>query len=72
MNWMNSEASLTVAGRALIKYIHPDDVYVSGTLFKAASDVAVEYRIITPKGNLKHISVITGKLMLREDGTYAK
>ncbi|MEO7212719.1 PAS domain S-box protein [Mucilaginibacter sp.] len=68
----HSEASLSLAGRALIKYIHPDDVYVIRDLFKASSDVAVEYRIITPKGNIKHISVITGKLMLREDGTVRK
>jgi two-component system sensor histidine kinase/response regulator len=67
-----SEVSSSVAGRALIKYIHPDDVYVIRNLFRAASDVAVEYRIITPRGNLKHISVITGKLMLREDGTVRK
>lgn len=66
------EASLTHAGRALIKYIHPDDVYIVRNLFKAASDVAVEYRIITPKGKLKHISVITGKLKYREDGSLRK
>jgi two-component system sensor histidine kinase/response regulator len=66
------EASLTHAGRGLIKYIHPDDIYALRSLFKAASDIAVEYRIITPKGNLKYISVITGKMMHREDGSIRK
>ncbi|RWY57019.1 PAS domain S-box protein [Mucilaginibacter gilvus] len=67
-----SEAILSLAGRALIKYIHPEDVYLIRNLFKAASEVAVEYRIITPKGNIKYISVITGNLMLREDGSVRK
>ncbi|OOQ56847.1 PAS domain-containing hybrid sensor histidine kinase/response regulator [Mucilaginibacter pedocola] len=67
-----AEASESAAGRTLIKYIHPDDRYVIRNLFRAESDIAVEYRIITPKGTLKHISVITGKLMFREDGSVRK
>lgn len=67
-----SDSAQSRSGRALINYIHPDDRYAIRNLFRAASDIAVEYRIITPKGNLKHISVITGKLMYREDGSVRK
>ncbi|TFF36002.1 PAS domain-containing hybrid sensor histidine kinase/response regulator [Mucilaginibacter psychrotolerans] len=66
------EASLSHAGRALIKYIHPDDRYVIRNLFSPASDIAVEYRIITPRGTLKYISVNTGNLILRDDGSLRK
>jgi len=59
-------------GKLLIKYIHPDDKYILKHLFNADTGTSIEYRIITPKGNLKYISVITGKLMYREDGSIRK
>jgi two-component system sensor histidine kinase/response regulator len=62
-------------GKLLIKYIHPDDRYIIKHLLHNNKDnvgTSYEYRIITPKGNLKHISVIWGKLMYREDGSLRK
>jgi len=61
-------------GKLLIKYIHPDDRYVIKHLLqnKDKAGTSCEYRIITPKGNVKHISVIWGKLMYREDGSLRK
>ena len=59
-------------GMLLIKYIHPDDRHVIKKLFTATTGTSIEYRIITPKGNLKYINVTTGKLMYREDGTLRK
>lgn len=61
-------------GKTLLQCIHPDDRYIVSHLFKSgdSSGSSYEYRIITPKGNIKHISVITGKLMYREDGSVRK
>ena len=61
-------------GKTLLQCIHPDDRYIVNHLFKSGdnSGSSYEYRIITAKGNIKHISVITGKLMYREDGTVRK
>ncbi|MET3979470.1 two-component system sensor histidine kinase/response regulator [Mucilaginibacter sp. UYP25] len=61
-------------GRLLLNHIHPDDKYIVKHLFKSSenSGSSYEYRIITSKGNVKHISVITGKLMYREDGSVRK
>ena len=61
-------------GRSLLQYIHPDDRYLISYLFKGGDDSGslFEFRITTPKGNIKHISVITGKLMYREDGSVRK
>ncbi|RYU86588.1 PAS domain S-box protein [Mucilaginibacter terrigena] len=70
----SSEGAVSRFGKMLLNYIHPDDKYIIKHLFKNAdnSGTSYEYRIITPKGNIKHISVITGKLMYREDGTVRK
>jgi PAS domain S-box-containing protein len=61
-------------GKTLLQCIHPDDRYIVNHLFKSGdnSGSSYEYRIITPKGNIKHISVIPGKLMYREDGSVRK
>ncbi|MBB5397695.1 PAS domain S-box protein [Mucilaginibacter sp. AK015] len=70
----SSNGAISRFGRLLLDYIHPDDKYIVKHLFQNAdnSGTSYEYRIITPKGNIKHISVITGKLMYREDGTVRK
>ncbi|TSD66168.1 PAS domain S-box protein [Inquilinus sp. KBS0705] len=61
-------------GKLLLKYIHPDDKYIARHLFNNSNTTGTsyEYRIITPKGNIKYISVIAGKQMYREDGTVRK
>ncbi|TWR27636.1 PAS domain S-box protein [Mucilaginibacter achroorhodeus] len=69
-----NNASSSRFGRLLLQYIHPDDQYIASNLFKSGNNTgsSYEYRIITPNGNLKYISVIIGKLMYREDGTLRK
>ncbi|RFZ94995.1 PAS domain S-box protein [Mucilaginibacter conchicola] len=69
-----NSASSSRFGKLLLQYIHPDDQYIATRLFKHGDQTgdSFEYRIITPNGNLKYISVITGKLMYREDGTVRK
>nr|WP_067058028.1 PAS domain S-box protein [Mucilaginibacter sp. L294] len=69
-----NSASSSRFGKILLQCIHPDDRYIVNHLFKSGdnSGTSYEYRIITPKGNIKHISVITGKLMYREDGSVRK
>ncbi|MFA6085960.1 PAS domain S-box protein [Mucilaginibacter sp.] len=61
-------------GKLLLKHIHPDDRYIIKHLLHNSDKVGTsyEYRIITPKGNVKHISVIWGKLMYRDDGSVRK
>lgn len=61
-------------GRVLLHYIHPDDKYIVKHLFKSgdSSGSSYECRIVTPKGSTKYISIITGKLMYREDGSVRK
>ncbi|MES2269195.1 MAG: response regulator [Bacteroidota bacterium] len=70
----NNEGTTSRFGRTLLNQIHPDDKYIVKHLFKSGnnSDSSYEYRIITPSGNIKHISVIIGKLMFREDGSVRK
>ncbi|MBL4679003.1 MAG: PAS domain S-box protein [Mucilaginibacter sp.] len=69
-----NSASSSRFGKMLLQYIHPDDQYIATRLFKNGDQVgdSFEYRIITPNGTLKYISVITGKLMYREDGSVRK
>lgn len=61
-------------GKLLLKYIHPDDRHIIKHLLHNPDKVGTsyEYRIITPKGNVKHISVIWGKVMYYEDGSVRK
>ncbi len=61
--------------KLLLKYVHPNDRYILKHLLKKPGqlkDVSHEYRIITPKGNVKHLSIIIGKLLYREDGSIRK
>ncbi|MFD0792242.1 PAS domain S-box protein [Mucilaginibacter litoreus] len=69
-----SRASKSRFGRLLLQYIHPDDKYIARQLFGNGnvSGESFEYRIVTPKGNIKYINVITGKLMYRQDGSIRK
>lgn len=71
---LTSAQSTSHFGKLLMQHIHPDDRYILHHLFKNgdSNGSSYEYRIITPKGNIKHISVITGKLMYREDGSVRK
>ncbi|TWR29061.1 PAS domain S-box protein [Mucilaginibacter pallidiroseus] len=64
----------SLLGRVLLKYVHPDDKYIVSYMFSSPDNdgISYEFRIITPKGNLKYISVIAGKLMYREDGSLRK
>jgi PAS domain S-box-containing protein len=61
-------------GKLLLKYIHPDDRHIIKHLLHNPDKVGTsyEYRIITPKGNVKHISAIWGKVMYCEDGSIRK
>ncbi|WP_439698415.1 PAS domain S-box protein [Mucilaginibacter sp. AW1-7] len=61
--------------RLLLKYVHPNDRHILKQLLRKPQnlkDISQEYRIITPNGNVKYLSVIIGKLMRRDDGTIRK
>jgi two-component system sensor histidine kinase/response regulator len=61
--------------KLLAKYVHPNDRLTLKKHLKDIADIernSYEYRIITPKGNLKYLSVIIGKFLLREDGSVRK
>jgi PAS domain S-box-containing protein len=61
--------------KLLLKYVHPNDRYILKHLLKKPEqlkDVSHEYRIITPNGHVKHLSIIIGKLMRRDDGSVRK
>ena len=61
--------------KLLLKYAHPGDREVLKQHVKSIDSVyksSYEYRIITPNGNIKYLSIIIGKLIRREDGTLRK
>lgn len=61
--------------KMLLEYTHPGDRNVLKRHLKNISNVShtsYEYRIVTPNGNVKHLSIIVGKIMRREDGTLRK
>jgi two-component system, sensor histidine kinase and response regulator len=61
--------------KLLIKYAHPGDRQTIKRHLKNISNVShtsYEYRIVTPKGTVKHLSIIIGKIMRREDGKVRK
>jgi two-component system sensor histidine kinase/response regulator len=61
--------------KLLLKYIHPNDRYILKHVLKnpvGLKDISHEYRIITPNGHIKYLSIIIGKLMRREDGSVRK
>ena len=61
--------------RLLAKYAHPADRHILRQHLKDLSKItntSYEYRIITPNGNIKYLSIIVGKLIKREDGMLRK
>jgi PAS domain S-box-containing protein len=61
--------------KLLTKYAHPNDRYILKQHLKDFSKItntSYEYRIITPNGSIKYLSIIVGKLIKREDGALRK
>ncbi|BAU55205.1 PAS domain S-box protein [Mucilaginibacter gotjawali] len=61
--------------KLLTKYAHPNDRHILKQHLKDLSKItntSYEYRIITPNGNIKYLSIIVGKLIKREDGALRK
>ena len=61
--------------KLLTKYAHPSDRHILKQHLKDLSKItntSYEYRIITPNGNTKYLSIIVGKLVKREDGLLRK
>jgi two-component system sensor histidine kinase/response regulator len=59
----------------LLKYVHPNDKFIIRKLLQSDAntmDSSHEYRIITPQGNIKHLSIIAGKRLYNEDGSVRK
>ncbi|RCH56371.1 hypothetical protein DJ568_00485 [Mucilaginibacter hurinus] len=60
--------------KVFLKFVHPADKHILKKLIKSPASVtntSYEYRIITPKGHIKHLSIIVGKLLTR-DGSIRK
>ena len=74
------EVDPTIAGennfiKLLAKYAHPADRHILKQHLKDLSKItntSYEYRIVTPNGNVKYLSIIVGKLIKREDGVLRK
>jgi len=61
--------------KMLVKYAHPNDRHILKQHLKDISNItntSYEYRIVTPNGNVKYLSIIVGKLLRRDDGTVRK
>jgi two-component system sensor histidine kinase/response regulator len=61
--------------KLLAKYAHPADRHILKQQLKDLSKIthtSYEYRIITPAGSIKHLSIIVGRLIKREDGMLRK
>lgn len=61
--------------KLLVKHAHPNDRHILKQQLKNISNIthtSYEFRIITPTGNVKHLSIIVGKLLRRDDGTIRK
>ncbi|MDO3642779.1 PAS domain S-box protein [Mucilaginibacter sp. L3T2-6] len=61
--------------KLLVKYAHPNDRHILKQQLKNISNIthtSYEFRIITPNGNVKYLSIIVGKLLRRDDGTVRK
>ncbi|MFI5139636.1 MAG: PAS domain S-box protein [Sphingobacteriales bacterium] len=69
------EASESNFIKLLARYVHPNDRSILREHLKDIANIrhgSYEYRVITPKGNVKYVSIIIGKLMRRDDGTVRK
>jgi two-component system sensor histidine kinase/response regulator len=61
--------------KLLVKHVHPGDRSILKQHLKNIVNIAntsYEFRIITLKGNVKHLSIIVGKIMRRDDGVVRK
>ncbi|MDB5087368.1 MAG: hypothetical protein JWR09_1362 [Mucilaginibacter sp.] len=61
--------------KLLVKHAHPNDRHILKKHLKDISNItntSYEYRIITTSGNVKHLSIIVGKLLRRDDGSVRK
>ncbi|WP_090524502.1 PAS domain-containing hybrid sensor histidine kinase/response regulator [Mucilaginibacter sp. NFR10] len=61
--------------KLLLKHVHPNDRFIVRSLLRnelSNMDSSYEYRIITPGGNIKHLSIIAGKRLYNEDGSVRK
>jgi two-component system sensor histidine kinase/response regulator len=57
--------------KLLLKYVHPDDKLILLGFLKSPINLrrtSSEYRIITPKGNLKYVNIIIAKVKEDEQG----
>jgi two-component system sensor histidine kinase/response regulator len=63
------------ARRLLLTYVHPNDKFILQHLFKnavAVTNYTCVFRIITPGGATKYLSVIIGNLLKYDDGSLRK
>jgi PAS domain S-box-containing protein len=61
--------------KLLLKYVHHNDRPIVRQMLRSqVSDInsSYEYRVFTPNGHIKHISIIAGKRLYNEDGSVRK
>ena len=61
--------------KLLVQHVHPNDRSILKQHLKSIANIAhtsYEFRIVTPKGNIKYLSIIVGMLIKREDGAVRK
>ncbi len=61
--------------RFLLSYVYKNDKFILQNLFKNAADTpgyTCVFRIVTPNGTTKYVSVIVGSLLKNEDGNLRK
>jgi two-component system sensor histidine kinase/response regulator len=61
--------------KLLVKYAHPNDRHILKQHLKNISSItntSYQYRIVTPGGRIKYLSIIVGKLLRRDDGAVRK
>ncbi|AYL94748.1 PAS domain-containing hybrid sensor histidine kinase/response regulator [Mucilaginibacter celer] len=61
--------------KLLLKHAHPNDRPIIRQMLRSNAntmDSSYEYRIVTPAGHIKHVSIIAGKRLYNEDGSVRK
>jgi two-component system sensor histidine kinase/response regulator len=61
--------------RLLLTYVHPNDKFILQHLYKSAATITnytCVFRIITPSGVTKYLSVIIGNILKNDDGSLRK
>jgi two-component system sensor histidine kinase/response regulator len=61
--------------KLLVQYVHPNDRSILKQHLKNIVNItntSYEFRIVTPRGMIKYLSIIVGKLIKREDGSVRK